>query len=718
MFSKLRRYYKYLQRFIESPRKFHTIKELADEIKSKGPLRGIQSFLHIKSGNYVPDVTREEFIGTRQLAQVYHDRVRIVLPCSPTPLVSIIIPMYNQLDYTYDCIRSVFENNKRNDYEIIVADDKSSIDSSVLEKEYFENLVLIRNSENLGFLRNCNNAAKKAKGEYLVFLNNDTQVMPGWLDELLEIFQLYPDAGLTGSKLMYPNGCLQEAGGVIWRDGGAINFGNRDNPEKPEYNYVKEADYISGASIMIKKSLWVELGGFDERYVPAYCEDSDLCFAVRKAGYKVYYQPFSEVVHFEGITHGKDETKGIKQYQVKNKDKFTDKWHSELQLQSKKSNSLFYDRDRTQGKRHILVVDHNVPTLDKDAGSRTINNFVDTLISMGLKVHFMVPNMYPSRQYMKVQQLKGVEVLHGEEYIAWRNNWKHYLINNSKYFDAILLSRSSVCTQILKFLRHINYSGKIIYYGHDLGFLRVEKEALSKNDPSLMKLARKLKADEDFMYENSDTALMINHEEIKYLADYHKKPLEYIIPYFYGEPGLVPGYSEREGIIFVGGFNHPPNHDAVKWFLDEVYAGLAAKNIPFMIVGSNIPEFVGEYKARFPLLQTKSDVSIEELNECYNKARIAVVPLLSGAGVKGKVVEAMSKGVPVAGTDFAFEGLVRDDYFLYKGMNTPNSLSDNILNLYRSGAEWEKYSNFNLRYVSEHFSIQKMRETFERILGK
>jgi GT2 family glycosyltransferase len=221
--------------------------------------------------------------------------------------------------------------------EIVVVDDASTDETpTVLARwaERDERIRILRNTQNAGFIVSCNRGAETAHGEILVFLNNDTLPQAGWLAPLLRTLRERADAGAVGGKLIYPDGTLQEAGGIIFADATGCNFGRNDkSPNAPLYNFLREVDYCSGALLATPRALFLGLGGFDLRYAPAYYEDTDYCFALRAAGRKVYYQPESVVIHFEGVTSGTDVKNGIKSYQAVNRGKFMEKWHAALKRQ-------------------------------------------------------------------------------------------------------------------------------------------------------------------------------------------------------------------------------------------------------------------------------------------------------------------------------------------------------------------------------------------------
>ena len=255
-----------------------------------------------------------------------------------SPTTSIVIPTYNgiaHLDTCLTALREALPSNFRG--QIIVVDDASGDETRAGLKRWaklYKRLKVMRNRRNSGFITSCNRGAKAATGEVLIFLNDDTLPQRGWLPPLLQIFDNHANAGVVGGKLVYPDGRLQEAGGVVFSDCSGANFGKFDpDINAPVYNYVRQVDYCSGALLATKRSLFLELGGFDTYFQPAYYEDADYCFKLREKGYRVYYQPESTVIHLEGATSGTDLSRGIKRYQAVNRAKFARRWGEELKRQ-------------------------------------------------------------------------------------------------------------------------------------------------------------------------------------------------------------------------------------------------------------------------------------------------------------------------------------------------------------------------------------------------
>ena len=257
---------------------------------------------------------------------------QIAFASAHNPRVSIVIPVYNQSNYTYHCLLALQMCDPEVSREIIIIDNGSSDDTGLLLSRVSGAVRVEVNPENRGFVMACRQGAELASGEFILFLNNDTQVMPGWLSSMIAVMDNVPQVGITGSKLYFPDGRLQEAGGIVYCDGSAKNYGRYQDPMLPQYCRNRAVDYCSGASLMIRRNIWERTGGFDLQFSPAYYEDTDLCFAVQSAGYNVMYCHDSHVIHYEGATAGKDLNTGYKAFQVVNQNKFYAKWKDILAL--------------------------------------------------------------------------------------------------------------------------------------------------------------------------------------------------------------------------------------------------------------------------------------------------------------------------------------------------------------------------------------------------
>lgn len=640
----------------------------------------------------------------------------LVFRCENDPLVSIIIPVYNQWDYTYNCLKSILSTSADCSYEIIIADDGSTDDTERLS-ELIKNVNHIRNPKNLGFLRNCNNAAEWARGKYILFLNNDTCVLDGWLSSLIDIMERDSSVGMAGSKLIYPDGTLQEAGGIVWNDGTGLNYGRGRDPEHAEYNYVKEVDYISGASIMIRKSLWLDIGGFDERYIPAYFEDSDLAFEIRKRGYKVVYQPKSALIHFERTSYGDTDTNTFRLME-QNRPKFMEKWADTLQKDSLPHvfENIYIQRDRCKNKKTILFIDDYVPMFDRHAGGKTTFNFLQLLLDLGFKITFIGDNEYsPDQPYTEVLQQMGIEVIYGPWYRANHFDWmgKHL-----RYFDYVFLNRPHIGKKYARWFKE-NSKAVVVYYGHDLHFLREYRQYEKTGDIQMLHQSQRSKEIEMEIMKIVDIVLSVSPEEKKIIDKELNNDKTIVTPIFFYRDFEKATYdiSKKSGLVFVGGFAHTPNVDGVKWFVSDILP-IIRKEIPdikLTLAGSNPTAEIMSMAGNG--IEVTGYLSDEKLTELYQRSRVCVIPLRFGAGVKGKTVDAMYNRMAIVSTSIGLEGLNGIESYL-QAHDDPDDFAREVIRLYKDDNEIAKAYEKNIEYVRENLSYKQALDLFESIFGR
>ena len=631
---------------------------------------------------------------------------------SDAPKVSILIPCYGQVRHTLNCLKSLAARPPRVPFEILVVEDASK-DPEIPRLREVQGIRLIENAKNLGFLLSCNAAAEQAQGEYLFFLNNDTIVHAGAVDELVAFAESHPEAGLVGSRLLFEDGYLQEAGGILWSDGSAWNYGRSQNPARPEFSYTRETDYISGAAILTPRRVWNELAGFDPHFAPAYCEDSDYAMRVRAAGLKVYYLPTSTVSHFEGVSHGVNTNAGVKAYQVVNQRKLVER-HAAVLAREHYPNAqhVMRARDHAHDKRILLIVDHYAPEPDRDAGSRTMIEMIRTFQSMNYVVKFWPDNKAYNPKYTPPLQRMGVEVLY-KPYVESLEDW---LEQNGGDIDLVLLSRPRELTRALPAVRRFT-EAPVLYYGHDLHFQRQQRESEVMNKPEKAKGARKLFELERNLWRDTDATIYPSQDEINEVRRIEPATAAfamsaYVFDRFSDRPVAAPGAR----IIFVAGFAHPPNVDAAVWLVDQVFPLIlkARPDASLTLIGSNPSEEVVALSS--DRVDATGWVSDEELRERYLSARVAVVPLRFGAGVKLKVVEAMAEGAPLVTTPVGAQGLPGLEEAVSVRESAEDFAEEVLRYLNASDYAWLEASRRGVAYAKARFGRAAMRKPLEKAI--
>ncbi|WP_428487097.1 glycosyltransferase [Rhodopila sp.] len=627
----------------------------------------------------------------------------------PDPEVSIVIPVYGHLFDTLRCLHSLAAHSVGVGYEVIVLDDRPDNPTTSFLAE-IPGLRLHANPGNLGFLRSCNQAKTLARGWHIVFLNNDTLVGADWLEPLLRPVRRDPKVGIVGCKLLNADGSIQEAGGIIFRNGWGFRFGQGEDARVPECNYAREVDVVTGAAFLVRRELFTMLGGFDERYAPAFYEEFDLAFEARRAGFKVEYQPRSEVTHFGSASYG---TELRDRQSLRNHAKFCLKWMAELEKQPADDGDLFLARQRPGAPGIILMIDDKVPEYDRHAGALTIFQYVKLLCGLGFRIVFCPADLTARQPYTIVLQDIGIEVLHAPVELA---GW---LAAHGQHLTVVWTARPDVSAGLLDLVRATT-TARILYYPHDLHYLREMRRYQLEGDLWALEESNRLRKLELAIFRAVDCVMTPSVVEAEVIRrEVPEATVRVVPPYLYPTRAAVSldadSFAARRDILFVGGFKHPPNVDAALWLAREIMPLVwrQAPDARLILVGDEPTEAVRALGA-----DTRVEVTgyVPDLAPYFERARASVSPLRYGAGVKGKIVSSLESGIPVVTTAVGNEGIALMDGQEVLLGETAEDLAAAVLRLLRDPALCAALSLAGVMVIQQRFSEDVAREVMQSVL--
>ena len=594
-------------------------------------------------------------------------------------LVDVVIPVYGSWAFLNTAIIAL-ARVAATPFRVILVDDKSPEPVPVW-LESIPGVVVVRRESNGGFSEACNSGARLATAPALLLLNMDVQIEPDTIQHLLSRLDSAAEIGVVGGKLCYPNGVLQEAGGLVDAGGVVGNLGHGEDQWHPKFNYVRPVDYVSGALLMTKTALYHELDGLSSEFGSGYFEDTDFCMRARQLGHQVVYEPRARAMHSGGGSFTEERKAEL---MSRNASLFFNKWERDLKLSPRVRSC------RRSVRPKVLIVDSTVPVPDRDSGTTDTYMFVMALLRLGLEVAiYPIESAELDGEHAQHLQGLGVEVL-CTPFIDNPTN----AVKCIEPVDCIFLFRYPAGGRHIDTFRRDAPNAKVIFLPVDLHYLR-ESRGSALGISALNDLdVEELRSRELGVAKGADEVWVLSDNEALELHRALPHQRIRVVPFFRSVPherSELLGFDERRDIGFIGNFKHQPNVDAMTWFLDNVWDTVLQKepDLKLVIAGSEISyapaerwrqaknvEVVGWVPSEYEFLETKL---------------VSLAPLRFGAGIKGKVASSLLVGTPCVGTSIAFEGMGLGKNEVV-AVDDPDEMAAAVVAIVRDRQRWTELS--------------------------
>lgn len=606
------------------------------------------------------------------------------VPATVTPDLSVILVLYNQAGLTRTTLQALADQRGAV-FETVIVDNASDDETAGLLQRV-RGARIVRNEQNAGFLRAANQGAALARGRHLVFLNSDAIVQPGALAVAVAHLDAEPATGVLGGRIVLTAGGLQEAGNMIFRDGSTLGIGRGEDPFCPAAMARRATDYVSGVFMAVRAPLWHMLGGFDERFAPAYYEDTDFCLRVWQAGFRVVYDPAVLVEHLEwGSATGDEAPRQMRE----NRQQFVARHRDWLEHQPAPApQPLHGDRWRSPEDRprrpRVLILDNEVPHMVKGGGLPRARLMLQSLRDWPVT---FFPLWLADDDWRDVYASlpPSTEVM-----LGWgMDRLEAFLEQRRGLYDVLVVSRPPNLRALapLRQRRPELFAGmRMIYDAEALFALREVPEAAVKGRPMTRTAAQARLAAEIGQARGVDQVWVVSERDAQLfrVAGHQVRILSHAL----APRPTAPGPQHRSGLLFIGTL-HPdtPNEDGLIWFITQVMPLLRAwlpRSPVLSVVGINRSSRVSALSA--------DDVRIlgpkDTLNTLYDSARVFVAPVRFSGGVPLKVIEAAAQGVPVVASAVLLRQLGWTEGVDIQAARNAEAFALGIVRLLRDDALW------------------------------
>ena len=644
-----------------------------------------------------------------KLSNFLSSSAKLTLPNHDTPLITVIIVNHNQTNLLLNCLTSL-RQELPSESEVIIFDNASTDNASVL----FDRITgakKIRSDENIHFLKGANLSSNEAKGKYILFLNSDTEILPGAISEAVKIFQTDSKCAIVGATLLSTDGMVQELGGLIFRDGLTAPILANYTLEDANQQHISSVDYCSAAFMLVSRDKFLELQGFREDYQPAYYEDVDLCLRIKAQGYKICCSSNIQVIHVgrASAVDSDEPNKLIKLNHRKFAELNKDLLSNSLILNYEPNHSIEYTKE-------ILAFDDFLPISSRGQGLPRSSKIFSALENLKIPISLILSHESEDRFLSHYSRFSPL-IISSEEALF------RFLINAKVLPSTWWVSRPSNLEKVIRVLQKIpsiRSNINIIYdseaiYSTKLILQHEIEQNLALTDSEILSIVNA----EMQIVKNADAVIAVNQSEANTFKEFNINNVHTISYSVTDTPKQqLPDFHETNNLLFIGpcANDRTPNADAALLTAKVIYP-----HIVKLIKPSNVSfSFAGEMCDTISQNISGSNIDIlgfvDRLNEVTKQHRVLIVPHRFGSGIPIKVIEAAYVGIPIVCSELIAQQLCWSDGQEVLVGRTSEEIAAKAAALYGNIDLWRTIQANAYETVINQFSFEQFKNSIYQLI--